>query len=192
MRRIERRSVMEKIRQDMAGYRIPSYVEEILTENYCSNFMRMSIIKQSGTYSFSYKPDSFERIDMTGMRLYDKLLLLRNLISLSESSSDHLINAEDYLLEPELVYAKGGRVDAGHLKLMFYPDVKKLDFRYKIVIFADRIMNKSIKEEREMAERIREAAEPGDINRIKLFLDKSIMRLEKRLLEGAAPKTYRS
>ena len=66
-------------------------------------------------------------------------------------------------------------------------DVKKLDFRYKIVLFADRIMNKTKKEEREMAERIREAAAPGDINRIKLFLDKTIMRLENRMNE--APST---
>ena len=25
----------------MTGYRMPSYVEEILTENYCKNFVRM-------------------------------------------------------------------------------------------------------------------------------------------------------
>ena len=48
-------------------------------------------------------------------------------------------------------------------------------------------MNKTKKEEREMAERIREAAAPGDINRIKLFLDKTIMRLENRMNE--APST---
>ena len=72
-------------------------------------------------------------------------------------------------------------MDSGSLKLMYYPDVKMLDFRYKIVLFADRIMNKEIKEEREMAARIREAAEPGDINRIKMFLDKCMSRMENML-----------
>lgn len=169
---------MERIRQNMAGFRMPAYVEEILTQNYCPGFMRMSIIREEDRYAFSYKTDSFARLDASRMRLYDKLLLIRNLISMSESNSDHLINAESYLIEPELVYARRGRVDIGNLRLMYYPDVKMLDFRYKIVIFADRIMNREIREEREMAARIREAAEPGDINRIKMFLDKTLSRME--------------
>ena len=162
----------------MTGYRMPAYVEEILTENYCRNFVRMSIIRDSGSYSFSYKPAGLCRIDPSSLRLYDKLLLIRNLISMSESTSDHLIEAENYLLEPELVYAKGGNVDLDSLRLLFYPDVKKLEFRYKIVLFADRILDRGSREEREMAERIREAAEPGDINRLKMFLDKALLRME--------------
>ena len=87
----------------MTDYDIPSYVEEILTENYCKNFVRMSIVKESGNYSFSYKPAGLVRLDPLNMKLYDKLLLLRNLISMSENTSDHLIGAESYLLEPELI-----------------------------------------------------------------------------------------
>ena len=172
---------MQRINQNMTGYRMPAYVEEILTENYCKNFVRMSIVRDSGSYSFSYKPAGLSKLDPVNMSLYDKLLLLRNLISMSENTSDHLIGAESYLLEPELVYAKGGNVDLGSLKLLFYPDVKKLEFRYKIVLFAARIMNTSIREEREMAERIRSAAEPGDINRLKMFLDKTILRMENSM-----------
>ena len=173
---------MERIRQDMTGYRMPAYIEEILTQNYCENFMRMSMLRDKGSYSFRYKPGGLSRLDPGGMSLYDKLLLLRNLISMSEITEDHLIGSESYLLEPELIYAKGKRVDMDSLRIMYYPDAKKLDFRYKIVLFADRIMNKSIREEREMAERIREAAEPGDINRVKLFLDKAILRLENSMI----------
>ena len=136
---------MKRIKQDMTGYRMPAYVEEILTQNYCDNFMRMSIIRDKGNYSFSYKPGSLSKLDPGSMTLYDKLLLLRNLISMSESTEDHLIGSESYLLEPELVYAKGKSVDIGSIRIMYYPDVKKLDFRYKIVLFADRIMNKTIK-----------------------------------------------
>lgn len=172
---------MQRINQNMTGYRMPSYVEEILTENYCKSFVRMSIIREKGNYSFSYKPAGLTRLDPSAMGLYDKLLLIRNLISLSENTSDHLIGAESYLVEPELVYAKGGNVDINSLKLLYYPDVKRLEFRYKIVLFADRILNKSIREEREMAARIRAAAEPGDINRLKMFLDKTILRLENSM-----------
>ncbi len=172
---------MQRINQNMTGYRMPAYVEEILTENYCKNFVRMSIIRDSGNYSFSYKPAGLSKLDPSKLGLYDKLLLIRNLISMSENTSDHLIGAESYLLEPELVYARGGKVDMNSLRLLFYPDVKKLEFRYKIVLFADRILNKSKREEREMAERIRAAAEPGDINRLKMFLDKAILRMEKNM-----------
>ena len=172
---------MLRINQNMTGYRIPAYVEEILTENYCKNFVRMSIVRDSGNYSFSYKPAGLSRLDASAMNLYDKLLLIRNLISLSENTSDHLIEAESYLLEPELVYAKEGKVDIDSLRLLYYPDVKKLDFRYKIVLFADRILDKNNREEREMAERIRSAAEPGDINRLRMYLDKSILRLENNM-----------
>ena len=172
---------MQRINQNMTGYRMPAYVEEILTENYCKNFVRMSIIRDSGSYSFSYKPAGLTRLDPSAMALYEKLLLIRNLISLSENTSDHLIDGESYLLEPELVYAKGGKVDTDSLKLLYYPDVKKLDFRYKIVLFADRILNKNIREEREMAERIRSAAEPGDMNRLKMFLDKAVLRMENSM-----------
>lgn len=171
---------MQRIKQDITGYRMPAYVEEILTENYCRSFVRMSIIRESGNYSFSYKPAGLRRLNPAGLNLYDKILLIRNLISMSENTSDHLIGAENYLIEPELVYAKGGNVDIGSLRLLYYPDIKKLEFRYKIVLFADRILNKSIREEREMAERIRSAAEPGDINRLKMFLDKTLLRLENK------------
>ena len=183
---------MQRISQELAGYRMPAYVEEILTRNYCSDFMRMSIIRENGSYSFSYRPDSLQRLDTSGMSLYDKLLLIRRMISISEAASDHLIDAESYLLEPELIYTKGGRTDAGNLKLMYYPDARRLDIRLKIVIFADRIMDRSIKEEREMAGSIRESAEAGDMNRIKLFLDKSILRLENRMLEGRSQRIQRA
>lgn len=43
-----------------------------------------------------------------------------------------------------------------------------------------------------MAERFREAAEPGDINRIKLFLDKNILRLEGRMNESKQGKALKS
>ncbi len=192
VRGIARRIAMERIKQDMTGYRMPAYIEEILTQNYCDNFMRMSILRDNGSYSFSYKPGNLNKLDPDSMSLYDKLLLLRNLISMSESTEDHLIGSESYLLEPELVYARGKNVDIDSLRIMYYPDVKKLDFRYKIVLFADRIMNKTKKEEREMAERIREAAAPGDINRIKLFLDKAIIRLESRMNENKYGKIQKS
>ena len=85
---------MERVKQDMTGYRMPAYIEEILTQNYCDNFMRMSILRDKGSYSFRYKPGNLNKLDPESMSLYDKLLLLRNLISMSESTEDHLIGSE--------------------------------------------------------------------------------------------------
>ena len=169
----------------MNGYRMPAYVEEILTQNYCGSFMRMSIVSDSGRYSFSYKPENFSRIDTSELSLYDKLLLIRNLISMSESSSDHLISAETYLLEPELVYAKGRNVDIGSLKIMFYPDVRRMRFPNKLMTFTERIKDGSSKEERELLSQFRDIVEEGDINRARLFLDKNILRIEGRELSKA-------
>lgn len=175
---------MNRIRQDMSGYTMPTYVEEILTQNYCPNFMRMSIVRECDNYVFNYKPESYDRLDVMKLRLYDKLLLLRTLIQMSEDTSNHLINANNYLLEPELIYCKGGNININSIRLMYYPDIKKLEFRYKLVLFASRIMNEQNKEEREMAESIRQAAEAGDINRIRMFIEKNLLRLEKRMAEG--------
>jgi len=183
---------MNRIKQDMTGYRMPAYIEEILTQNYCGSFMRMSILRDNGAYSFNYKPGGLSRLDPAALNLYDKLLLLRNIICMSEDSDDHLIGPESYLLEPELVYSKGASVDMGSMKLMYYPDLKKLDIRYKIVLFADRVFDNTIREEREMADRFRDAAGSGDMNRLKLFLDKSILRLENRMNESRSVKQLKA
>ena len=83
---VRKEGYMQRINQNMTGYRIPAYVEEILTENYCKNFVRMSIIRDSGSYSFSYRPAGLSRLDTSSMGLYEKLLLIRNLISMSCSN----------------------------------------------------------------------------------------------------------
>lgn len=175
---------MERIRQELAGYRLPAYIEEILTQNYCPGFVRMSMVRESEHYNFNYKPGAFRKMDYMKMSLYEKMILIRSLITLSERNKEHLINPESYLIEPELIYLRDNNVSADDVKLMYYPDIKALSFRYKLVLFADRILDKRIKDEKEAADRFRQASEHGDINRMKLMLDKQIMRLENRMAES--------
>lgn len=184
LRRIKGGHMMERIRQELTGHRLPAYVEEILTRNYCPGFMRMSMIREQECYKFSYKPGAYKRLDYREMSLYEKLILIRSLITLSERNKEHLIRPETYLIEPELIYLKDNNVSDSDVRLMYYPDIKMLSFRYKLVLFADRILNKRIAEEKEAADRFRQASENGDINRMKLALDKQIMRLENRMAEG--------
>ena len=184
MRRLKRRKVMERIRQELAGHRLPAYVEEILTQNYCPGFMRMSMVREREHYSFSYKPGAFRKLDYVRLSLYEKMILIRSLITLCEKNKEHLISPESYLIEPELIYLRDNSVSADDVKLMFYPDIKALSFRYKLVLFADRILDKRIKEEKDAADLFRQASEQGDINRMKLMLEKQITRHENRIAEG--------
>ena len=175
---------MYHIRHELAGYRLPAYVEEILTRNYCPGFLKMSMVREREAYNFSYRPGVYKKLDHCEMSLYEKLILIKSLISLSEKNKEHLIYPESYLIEPELIYLKDNNASCRDVKIMYYPDIKALSFRYKLVLFAARILNKKLKEEREAMDQISMAAESGDINRIKLSLEKQIMRCEKRMEEG--------
>ena len=175
---------MEHIRHELAGYRLPAYVEEILTRNHCPGFLKMSMVREREAYNFSYRPGVYKKLDFSGMSLYEKLILIKSLISLSEKNKEHLIYPESYLIEPELIYLKNNNASCKDVRIMYYPDIKALSFRYKLVIFASRIMNKRIKDEREAIDQIRLASEIGDIDRIRLSLEKQIMRLENRMADG--------
>lgn len=172
---------MDVIKHELSGYRLPSYVEEILTQNYCPGFMKMSMVREREKYKFSYKPNAYRKLEHKDLSLYEKAILIKSLITLSEINKDHLIMPETYLLEPELIYLKDKNVSSGDVSIMYYPDVKNLSFRYKLVLFADRIINKSNREEKDFLEGMRQASEYGDVNRIKLFLDKCITRMERVL-----------
>ena len=175
---------MENIRHELAGYRLPAYVEEILTHNYCPGFMRMSMIREKEKYQFSYRPGVYKRLEYRSLGLYEKMILIRTIITISEMNKEHLIKPESYLLEPELIYLKDRNVNSNDVKIMYYPDIKALSFRYKLVLFADRILEKKVKDEKDALDQLRQASESGDINRMKLMLDKHIMRLENRMEEG--------
>ena len=98
MRWIEKEFAMEKIRQELAGHRLPSYVEEILTQNYCPGFVRMSMVREQERYRFSYKPGAYRRLDYREMSLYVKMILIRSLITLSEKNKEHTNRSSSLLV----------------------------------------------------------------------------------------------
>lgn len=51
--------------------------------------------------------------------------------------------------------------------------------------FTERIGESGIREERELIRQLIETAESGDMNRIKMFLDKHILRIESRTVSKA-------
>ena len=175
---------MDRIRQELAGYMLPNYVEEILAGNHCPGFVRMSMVKDRGRYSFSYKPGIYKKMEYSDMSLYEKMILIKSLITVIEKNKEHLIWPETYLIEPELIYLRDKKVSSDDVRIMYYPDLKSLNYRYKLMLFADRILDKKNKEERDAADQLRQSSESGDINRIKLMLDKQIMRLENRMADA--------
>ena len=55
---------MENIRQDLTGYRMPAYMEEILTENYCGNFMKMSIVRDGGHVQHWEQLEAYNKVTL--------------------------------------------------------------------------------------------------------------------------------
>ena len=176
---------MNNIRHGLNGYSMPSYMEEILAHNYCPYFMRMSIVKDGQSYRFSYRPGKYSRINTGDMDIYEKLILLRSIISINDAAEGYLIGAENYLIEPELVYASGKRYTPGNIRILFYPDVKGIRFGHKLIQFTERIKNAGKKEERELLGQFAESIESGGINKGRLFLDKNLLRIEGRSLRNA-------
>ena len=173
---------MEKVNQGLSGYRIPAYIEEILTHNYCPYFMKMSIVREGENYKFVYRPGNLERLKANKLDTYSKLMLLKDIENIFSYTSNYLITPDTYLLEPELIYTRHNDITSGPLTLMFYPDVRGLDAQHKLMLFAERIKNNTIREERELFEQFHQTLENGDINRAGMFLDKHILRYEGRML----------
>ena len=175
---------MGTLKHGLNGYRIPAYMEEILAHNYCPYFIRMSIVRDGDSYKFSYRPGKLIRLRTEDLDTYGRLMLLRSLITINEAAEGYLISAENYLLEPELLYTDGRGTAPGNIRLLFYPDVRRLRFSQKLMLFEERIKS-SGREERELMGPLGEILEGGDINRAKLYLDKHILRIESRTVSKA-------
>lgn len=169
----------------ITGLTIPSYIEDILTHNYCPYFMKMTIIRENDNYRFIYRPQNLRKLRTEDLDIYSKMVLLRSLIEICDKTDAYLIKADNYLLEPELIYLSGERFNEDNLRIMYYPDSKKLSKARKIMLFAERIKG-SNREEREFFEQFRKMIENGDVNRAALFLEKSILRYENRMISKAS------
>ena len=176
---------MNTLKHGMRGHHIPAYIEEILTHNYCPYFVRMTMVREGDSYSFSYRPGNLKRLDLTSLDAYGKLLLLRSVMTINEVTRNYLIGAENYLIEPELIYSTGNSTLAKDLKVLFYPDIRRVGFPQKMMHFTERIRDEHRRDENELLTIFRDIMETDDINKGKMFLDKQILRIESRSLKKA-------
>lgn len=169
---------MNTYKQEINDYKLPDYMLEILSNNYCPNFLNMNMVKENNDYVFNYRTGRYKQLEINRLNTYFKLVLLKSIILLNERNESWLIRAENYLIEPELIYSINNNVDDGNVRILFYPDNNKLEFGEKISLFADKIKNRKDKNEIELLDRFKKIASVGDCNKTKIFLDKNILRLE--------------
>ena len=175
----ERRPAVKKwLKQEITGYYMPMYLNDILTGNYNRNFLRMSIIKDGDAYMFSYDTADLRKIKTGDMTLHEKMQLIRGIIEISEENDNHLVMARKYLLEPELIYSRNNSVTKERLKLLFYPDFNEMEFEDKLILFIDRITDMRKETEVKEMEDLKEMVLKGDRLRLLRYLDKRIVRLD--------------
>lgn len=176
----DRKRKMKEVRQEISECKLPTYIEDILTHNYCPNFLRMSMVREDNDYIFNYQTERYSRINIDKLNTVDKLVLLKSVIAINDGNEDWLIQAENYLLEPELLYSTNNNVSEGAIRLLFYPDFKRMTFRKKIILFAEKIKNKKNRMEVELIDNFKIICERSDWNRTRLYLDKNILRMQSR------------
>lgn len=169
---------MDSIKQEANECNIPNYMVEILSNHYCPNFMNMNMVKENNEYIFNYQTGRYKKLDINLLDTHLKLILLKSIVLLNERNEGWLIKAESYLIDPDLIYTINNNVNDGNVRMLFYPDARKIEFGKKISMFAEMIKNRRDKAEIEVIDKFRRIAENEDCNRMKVFLDKNILRLE--------------
>ncbi len=170
---------MKELKEEVSECKIPTYIEDILIHNYCPNFLRMSMVREGSDYTFSYQTERYRKLDIGSLDTYDKLVLLRTIISMRDGNEDWLIQDENYLLDPELIYTVNNNVQEGSVRLLFYPDYNRKTFQKKLIEFAEKLRNAKNKIETDLFEKFTSVCELSDWNRTRLFLDKNILRMQK-------------
>ncbi len=167
--------MIKRLRQQIRGYTMPEYLIDILTHQYSECFLPMNIIRQNDSYQFTYDTGHFERAEVRRMDLNEKARLILVLIQLNDIGEDHLIGAERYLVEPELIYRRGKILSVNSVRLLYYPDLKSQSFTVKLIQFLEKIRS-GITGEEELFERIRKALEEGDLSRAERTLEKFLQK----------------
>lgn len=171
---------MKGIRQEASNCRIPGYLQDILTNNYCPNFLRMSMVKESNDYTFRYQQERYKKLQIEKLNTYMKVVLLKSLLQIIDNNEEWLICSESYMIEPELVYSINNSVDSTSIKLLFYPDYAMNNLPDKISSFAKKITDYQNREENDLMRQFREIVATNNMNRARIFLDKNILRMETR------------
>ena len=165
---------------------MPSYIEDILTNNYCPSFLRMSMIKESDEYRFNYKTDRYKKINVSMMNTLNKLILLKSIMNIKERNEEWLISIESYKLDTNMIYSLNNSVEEGSIRILYYPDKDNVSFSNKLCRLADELVDRKDKHEAELVNVFKDIVIRCEWNRAHLFLDKHILRLESQTGQKAS------
>lgn len=171
---------MKNIRQEISDCNIPGYLQDILTNNYCPNFLRMSMVRESNDYIFRYQEGRYRKLQIEKLNTYRKVILLKSLLELVDKNEEWLIGPESYLIDPELVYSINNSVETSSIKLLFYPDYSMNPLACKVANFSKKITDARKDEEVDLMNQFRDIVANNSMNKARIFLDKNIMRMETR------------
>ena len=115
----------------------------------------MVVSRNAGVYDLSYEQNGYRRCMAQRLPSPEKFRLLELLYDINEENENHLIPAERYMLEPELIYWKDHRIGRKTVRLLFYPDVKGEPVLRKWLILIEKILNPSVPEEKGLLEQMR-------------------------------------
>ncbi len=145
----------ERLSRRIVGHSIPEYMIEILIQDYAGTFLRMVVSRNGGVYDLSYEQNGYRRCMAQRLPSPEKFRLLELLYDINEENENHLIPAERYMLEPELIYWKDHRISRKTVRLLFYPDVKGESFLRKWLMLIEKILNPGVPEEKGLLEQMR-------------------------------------
>lgn len=157
---------------------MPLYMQDILSNNFCPNFLNMTIVYSNNSYMFYYETGIKKKLDWRVLDTRDKLILLMNLMTVNFENEEWLIKGDSYLLEPELIYTLGNGVGLGNISILFYPDVRRQKFSVKLANFAEKIKNLDDSNEVNIINQFKTAVIEEEQYIARRILEKNIDRLE--------------
>ena len=170
---------MKTIHHEITDYEIPRYIENILTLHHNESFLRMSMIKQGNSYLFAYDTKGYYRWSEKELLMTEKLVLIIELLRIRDECEERLILPENFLLEPELLFFKNGKVEEGSVRILYYPDRNKIPFYKKMRTLLIRLTDPVHAKEVRLLNQLREKIETCDYSECKKTADQ-MLRKEMR------------
>ncbi|MBR0373526.1 MAG: hypothetical protein IJH91_03230 [Mogibacterium sp.] len=162
----------KQLRKTIRDCTIPEYMIDILTGGFCDCFLRMSILHENRTYVFSYDTSYYDGISMKDLSPQELLELTNTLIKIKTTCENHLISAEDFMIEPACLWKRSGMAICVGLRLAFVPDPSRRPFCEKLLAIMERLRYDSGSGEDELLNRAREELKRGDLRRAEALLER--------------------
>lgn len=153
---------MKTVHHEITEYEIPRYIENILTLHHNEAFLHMSMIKQRDRYLFAYDTKGYFNRNERSYSMIEKISLITELLRIRHECEERLILPENFLLEPELIYCKNGKIEENSVRLLYYPDRNRIPFYKKMRMLMIRLTDPINAKEVHLMNQLRESVDKCD------------------------------